>query len=110
VLADRSLACLSSERLYQQLTETDADAHSQTWNGGQGPYGRVRGRIRDTEGDGNNIGRPTVSTNLDSWELPETKSPTKEHTGAALSPRHICNRGLPCLPSMEEDGPNPAEI
>jgi len=40
------------------------------------PHGRVRGRIEGTEGDGNPIGRPTVSTNPDSWELPETNSPT----------------------------------
>jgi hypothetical protein len=48
------------------------------------PCGRVRGRIEGTEGDGNPIGRPTVSTNLDPWELPETKPPTKEHTQADL--------------------------
>jgi hypothetical protein len=28
-------------------------------------YGRVRGRIEEAEGDGNPIGRATVSTNLD---------------------------------------------
>ena len=40
------------------------------------------------EGDCNPIGRTTVSTNLDPWELPETKPPTKEHTWAVLwSPR-----------------------
>jgi hypothetical protein len=40
------------------------------------PYGRVRGRIEGAEGNGNRIGRTTVSTNLDCWELPETKPPT----------------------------------
>ena len=40
----------------------------------------VRGKIEGAEGDGNPIGRPTVSTNLDPWELPETEPPTKEHT------------------------------
>jgi hypothetical protein len=29
--------------------------------------------------DGNPIVRPTVSTNLDTWELQETEPPTKEH-------------------------------
>jgi hypothetical protein len=29
VLADKSLAWLSSERIYQQMTETDADTYSQ---------------------------------------------------------------------------------
>jgi hypothetical protein len=28
----------------------------------------------------NPTGRPTVSTYLDAWELPETEPPTKEHT------------------------------
>ena len=42
------------------------------WTEVRDPYGRVRGRIEGTEGDGNPIGRPTVSTNLDPWELPET--------------------------------------
>jgi hypothetical protein len=32
-------------------------------------YGRVRGRTQGTKRDGNPIGRPTVSTNLDPWEL-----------------------------------------
>jgi hypothetical protein len=43
-------------------------------------YGRVRRRIKGTEGNGIPIGRPTVSTNLDLWELPETEPSTKEHT------------------------------
>jgi hypothetical protein len=43
-------------------------------------YGKVRGRIDGPQGDGNPTGRPTVSTNLDPWELIETKPPTKEHT------------------------------
>ena len=46
------------------------------------PYGRVRGRIEGTEQDGNPTGKPTVSTNLDSWELQETEPPTNEHTWA----------------------------
>jgi hypothetical protein len=35
-------------------------------------YRRVRGRIEGPEGDGNPTGRPTVSTKLDFWKLPET--------------------------------------
>jgi hypothetical protein len=81
----------------------------------------------------------TVSTNLDAWELPETKIPSKEHTqvgygnykqqpmhvllrklwisiinnslegGLCLEVRHTWNRGLPCLVSVEEDEHNPVE-
>jgi hypothetical protein len=42
-------------------------------------YSRVRGRTEGAEGDGNPIGRPTVSTNLEPWDFPETEPPTKEH-------------------------------
>ena len=74
MLADRNLAWLSSERLYQQLTDTDADIANH-WIEVRDSYGRIRGRIEETEEDGNSIGRPTVSTNLDPWELPGTKPP-----------------------------------
>ena len=47
------------------------------WTEDWDPYGRIRERIEGTEGDGNPIGRPTVSTNLDSWELPETEHQPK---------------------------------
>jgi hypothetical protein len=42
-------------------------------------YGRVRKRIKGAERDGNPTGKITISSNLDSWELPETKPPNKEH-------------------------------
>jgi hypothetical protein len=45
-------------------------------------YGRVGGRISGPEGDRNSTGRPTMSTNLDPWEVPETEPPTKRHTRA----------------------------
>ena len=50
------------------------------------PYERVRGRTEGAEGDGNPIGR-TISTNPDSWELQETKPPTKEHKWVGLRPQ-----------------------
>ena len=37
----------------QQQTETDADTHSQTMDGGWDTYGRVGRRIKDPEMDGN---------------------------------------------------------
>ena len=43
-------------------------------------YGIFMGRINATEGYGNPIGRITVSTDLDPWEIPETESLTKVHT------------------------------
>ena len=54
----------------------------------------MEGRIEGVGKDGNPTGRPTVSTNLDPWELPETKPPTKDHKWVVHDPKHICSRGL----------------
>jgi hypothetical protein len=81
------------------------------WTEVGNPYGRVRGMIERTEGDGNPIGRPTVSINPDPWEPPKTKSPTKEHKGTG--PRLLAckySRGLPFLVTVGEDAPNLVEI
>ena len=36
--------------------------------------------VEEAEGDGNPIGRLTISTNPSPWEFPEPEPPTKEHT------------------------------
>ena len=70
MLAVRSLAWLTSERIYKQLTKTDADTfRTEVRN----PYGRVRGGTEGAERNCNPIGRTSVSTKLDTSELPETK-------------------------------------
>jgi hypothetical protein len=53
VAADKSLGWLSSERLYQQLTETHADIYSQDWMEVGDPYRKVGGRIEGPEKNGN---------------------------------------------------------
>ena len=49
-------------------------------------YGRVGERTQGPKGDRNSTGRATESTNLDSWGLPETEPPIKEHTWAGPRP------------------------
>jgi len=63
VLADRSLAWLSSERPYQQLTETDAERDpSPTIAVRSGtPMEELGERIEGTEGDGNLTERTSVN-------------------------------------------------
>jgi hypothetical protein len=65
------------------------------------PYGRVR--INRAEADGNPVGRPTVSTNSDPWELPETKQSTKECMWAVPCPPSstYVAEGCPVLPHWE---------
>ena len=61
----------SSERLYQQLTETEADTYSQPLDRDWGPIWKRYG-----EGLKELKGTAAVSTNLDPSELPETKPKT----------------------------------
>jgi hypothetical protein len=44
------------------------------------------GRIEEGVGEGEPIGRPAVSTNMDLWELPETETTTNQHMWAGLQP------------------------
>ena len=74
------------------------------WIEDEDPYGRVGGRIEGAEREHNSKGKPTISTNPDSSELPETKPLTK---GLVHGPWHICSRGLPCLASVGKDVPSP---
>jgi hypothetical protein len=47
------------------------------WTEFKDTYGKVRGKIKAAEVNDNSIGRPTLLTNTDPWDLPETKSPSK---------------------------------
>lgn len=67
----------------KQLTQTGEETHSQTVDGAYGFLQKSWGSIEDPECNGIATGRPRESTNLDSWGLSETESPTKEHTWGA---------------------------
>jgi hypothetical protein len=49
-------------------------------------YRRVGGRTEGTEGAGNPIRRPTISTNLDPCGLPDYNPPTEKHAWAGQRP------------------------
>jgi hypothetical protein len=53
------------------------------------PMARVRGRTEGAEGDGNSIGRPTVSTNSNPWELQRLSHQPRSKHGLGCSPWHI---------------------
>ena len=55
-------------------------------------YGRVEGRIKDPEGNGNPIREPMESTEMDIGEFSETEQETEYHTGLELDtplPAHM---------------------
>lgn len=74
------------------------------WTEELSSYGRFRGRTEGTEGADNLIGKSTITTHLGPWELPETKSTTKEHTWAASRPPAICTKGLAALSAFTGRG------
>jgi hypothetical protein len=41
------------------------------------PCGWIREKLEEAEEEGGLIGRPTVSTNLDPWDLSYTEPPTR---------------------------------
>jgi hypothetical protein len=70
-------------------------------------YGRVEVSAWKL-GDRNPIGRPTVLTNLEPWELSETEPPTKEHAGIGPRMHLILQKfdvpgwGIPRVPTLSE--------
>ena len=74
-----------------------------------GHFGWIRKRLEETEEEGNPIGRPAVSTNLDPWDLSDTEPPTRQHTLADMRSQHMYSRGLPALASVREDTPKPLD-
>ena len=70
---------MSSERLQQQLMETDAETHSQRTSGHERVMWKPQGRIETASVVKDTTRRPTESTNLSPWGLTETELPTKEH-------------------------------
>ena len=79
MLTMRNLAQLSSERLYLAGNEKrcrDSQPNvKRSWEKSEGQ-----------QDDSDSTGRPTESTNLDSWGLPETESMNKEQVWAGPRP------------------------
>jgi hypothetical protein len=93
VFANRNLALLSYERLYQQLTETDADSYIVIANHSTevgDSYGRIWGRFERTEGNCNPIGCATMSTRTPGSYQRLSHQPKSLH-GLVLGSWHICS-------------------
>lgn len=65
-------------------------------------FGRVKGSIERPQCNDNPTGKPTVSSNLGFWALPESEPPTIKHTWADPGPQNICSIGLSSLTSVGE--------
>jgi hypothetical protein len=73
------------------------------------PVVKLGKNLKEAEVEGDPIGRPAVSTNLDPRDLSDTEPPTRQYTPADMRSQHIYSRGLPGLASVREDALNPRE-
>ena len=52
--------------------------------------GLIGGKLEESEEEGDPVGRPAVSINLDAGDLSDTGAPTRQHTPAdMMPPTHI---------------------
>jgi hypothetical protein len=101
----------------QKQTETDADTHRQTLDGGQEHLRKRRGRDTGPRSKWETHRKTKESTHLHPWQLWESEPPTTGDTMHRLgwSLQHMCSRQaassswLSCLASVGEDSPNQAE-
>jgi hypothetical protein len=57
------------------------------------PCGWIREKLGEAEEEGNPVGGPTISTNLDPRDLSDTGPPTRQYTPADMRPpTHIQQR------------------
>jgi hypothetical protein len=94
VLTDRSLAWLYSVGPTSSWLRQKQIFAPNHWTEVADSYCWVRERIEEAEGESYPTGRPTVSTNLDPRELPETEAPTRSIQWLVWIPWHKCSRGL----------------
>jgi hypothetical protein len=52
------------------------------WTEAAEPCGLIREELKEAEEEGNPVGEPAVSINLDPQELSDTGPPTRQHTPA----------------------------
>jgi hypothetical protein len=70
------------------------------WTEVKGPWAWTRKKLEEAEEEGNPIGKPAVSTNLNPWDLRHWGHEPGSTYELVWSPRHICNGVLPSLDSV----------
>jgi hypothetical protein len=63
------------------------------WTEAADPCGWIRGKLEEAEEEGDSVGEPAVSINLDPGNLSDTGTSTRQHTPADMRPpTHIQQR------------------
>ena len=74
------------------------------WTEADDPCCWIRERLKEAEEEGDPVGGPAVSINLDLRDLSDIGPPNRQHTPAD---QHTYSRELPVLCSLRDDAPNP---
>ena len=81
---DMNKVCFPTERLYQQVTETDVHPYTQLLDWSPAAYGWIRQRTEEAEWVCNPIKRPEVSINLDLRRISETEPSIRQDTWTGI--------------------------
>ena len=93
VLTHMALSWLPSKRHNKQVKESDVDIYTQPMNRSCWLLWLYWEKLEEAEEEGDPIGRPVVSTNLDSHDLSDTEPPPRQHTPVDMRPpTHIHQR------------------
>jgi hypothetical protein len=77
------------------------------WTKAADPCCWIRERLKEAEEEGNPVGQPVASINLDFRDLSNTGPPNRQHTPADMRPQRTYSWGLPGLCSFSDDETNP---
>jgi hypothetical protein len=91
-LTKRDLSWLPSERANKQVSQMQI-IYTQPMDRSWDLCGWIREKLGEAEEEGEPVGGPAFSTNLDLWDNSDTGPPTRPHTPADMRPRtHIQQR------------------
>jgi hypothetical protein len=69
----------------------------------------MREKLEEVEEEGNSVGGPAVSINLDPSNLSNTGPPTRQYIPANMRPPTYIQQRTTWSASVREDAPNPQE-
>ena len=84
VFTKRDLSWLLSKRPNKQLSESDANIYIQTLDRS---CGLIREKLEPAVEEGDPVGGPSISINLDPCDVTDTATPNRQHTPADMRPQ-----------------------
>jgi hypothetical protein len=77
------------------------------WTEAADPCGWIRGKLEESEEEGNPVVGAAISINLDLQDLLDTGPSTRQCSQLKWGPQYMYSRGLQGMNLVREDAPNP---